>query len=200
MREIWIHYEGHRSLKQGLREFFQKLVGDTSLIKLIPGADRPLRDFFKGLRSDPDVHHMLLMDADTLFEQFGSGQPSELIKKRGDWRNDAQVSDDQLHFMVQLMEAWFFVDRSVLLNFYGSSGLLIDSLPKRKNSEDISKSEIVACLKRATENTSKGKYHKTAHAPTLLANLDPKLFTKHTAPRAKHFLDTLTQKLQHLAQ
>jgi hypothetical protein len=196
LREIWIHYEGHRSLKSGLREFFQKGIGDSARIKFIPGADRPLRDFFKGLRSDPDVHHILLMDADTLFEQFGSGLPTELVKKRGDWRNDAQVTDDQLHFMVQLMEAWFLVDKSVLVDFYGSSGFLIDSLPKRKNSEDISKSEIVASLKRATENTSKGKYHKTAHAPILLANLNPKLLTKQTAPHAKRLFDTLTQKLK----
>ncbi len=173
-------------------------MGDRARIKLIPGADRPLRDFFKGLRSDPEVHHIVLMDADTLFEQFDSGLPVELIKKRGDWRNDIQVSDDQLHFMVQLMEAWFLVDKSVLIDFYGSSEFLVNSLPKRKNSEDISKSEIVASLKHATENTSKGKYHKTLHAPTLLSNLNPKLFTKQTAPHAKRLFDTLTQKLQEI--
>lgn len=81
------------------------------------------------------------------------------------------LNDDRIHLMVQVMETWMVADPEALAAYYGQ-GFRANALPTRQDLEEKSKVEIVDALKRATEGTQKGRYHKTAHAD-LLAWIDP---------------------------
>ena len=91
------------------------------------------------------------------------------------WTRDgwdtADIGAQLLHLMVQTMEAWIVADADALNRYYGRSfnaGLL----PKAADLESVAKSEIDGSLRRATERTSKGRYHKTRHASDLLHRVD----------------------------
>lgn len=75
--------------------------------------------------------------------------------------------------MVQLMEAWFLADPAAMAAYYGR-GFRAAALEGPENVEDIPKKDVLAILERATRHTLKGAYHKTRHAPGILARVDPR--------------------------
>ena len=71
------------------------------------------------------------------------------------------------------MEAWFLADQDALRQYYGS-GFAVNRLPGDPTRvEVIPKSDAIRGLEDAARDTQKGKYHKTEHAPDLLAKVDP---------------------------
>lgn len=93
--------------------------------------------------------------------------------------------------MVQLMETWFLADRAALRAYYGSR-FRQDRLPGNPRVEDVSKDDVLRGLRRATEDTRKGVYHKTRHAPEILAHLDPG-WVRQAAPAC----DRLWRTIEH---
>jgi hypothetical protein len=59
------------------------------------------------------------------------------------------------------------------LGAYYGHGFHRAALDGPSNIELILKDEVLRSLKRATRGTSKGDYHKTAHAPEILKRIDP---------------------------
>ena len=96
--------------------------------------------------------------------------------------------------MVQTVESWLIADPEMLAEYYGKD-FRENALPKRKDVEAVDKDKVLASLKRATERTSKGKYHKTQHTPDLLERIRPEVVRQ----RAKH-CDRLFTSLEELAQ
>jgi Domain of unknown function (DUF4276) len=85
------------------------------------------------------------------------------------------LSDDlaeQVHLMVQCMEAWIVADPEALTRFY-KQNFNANRLSKRLNLEEESKADILAGLESATDSTQKGRYAKIRHASQLLAAIDP---------------------------
>jgi hypothetical protein len=70
------------------------------------------------------------------------------------------------------MEAWFLADREALTEFYGPE-FLAGSLPGQPNIEQIPKPALVPMLEHASQQSSKGPYHKTRHGFALLALINP---------------------------
>ncbi|QAT89139.1 hypothetical protein EJ065_7624 [Corallococcus coralloides] len=63
-------------------------------------------------------------------------------------------------------------DPKALQDFYGQ-GFSLASLPKTANVERIAKDTLEASLKKATQGTRKGEYHKVRHCSELLKQVDP---------------------------
>lgn len=94
----------------------------------------------------------------------------EHLQARDGW-DMADVGAGSVYLMVQTMEAWIVTDADALDRYYGQ-GFRAGLLPKAADLESVAKSEIERSLHRATEHTSKRKYHKIKHASDLLQRVD----------------------------
>ncbi len=166
---IYIYYEGDRKLQPGFRKFLDSLYQQGVKIRLVSTGGNPIADFVTGMKSNSNAVNILLKDSEGSTIQEALDQ----VKSHDHWDTGlaSQVADDQLHFMVQVMESWFLADRVSLHRFYGR-GFSENRLPGNLKIEEIPKDDVLRCLAAATEKTQKGKYHKTMHAPDLLARID----------------------------
>jgi hypothetical protein len=74
-----------------------------------------------------------------------------LGKKEGDkWPKPEGATDDQVHLMVQCMEAWFMADGEAVVEYF-DEGVKIAHLPALDNEdiEGISKEKIAVALGKA---------------------------------------------------
>ena len=91
------------------------------------------------------------------------------------------------------MEAWFLADRQTLASYYGER-FVSNALKPNPHVEEIPKADVLECLKQATRKTQKGAYHKTAHAPHILASLDPDKVRK-AAPECDRLFSEILAEL-----
>ena len=160
----YLYCEGHRDLRPG----FRKLLARFPHVKPIPcGNTQETEKTWKRQRSATTGTHLLLVDSD---------------------KRVLPPPSDSEFFMVQEMESWFFVDLEILRKYYGD-GFNPNSIPKRPVEEIPDAKE---CLKDATKNTKKGRYHEVQHGGDLLKLID--LETVRKAPN----LDRLVCRLEDL--
>jgi len=96
------------------------------------------------------------------------------------------VTDDQLHFMVQAMEAWLVADPEALASFYGQD-FRRGALPGQKDVEQIAKGDLASALDRATKDArTKGEYDKS-HGFELIGKIDPAKVRKASYHAARFF-------------
>lgn len=147
-------------------------------------------DFRAALRS-PGKYDFIVLLVDS--EGPVTTGPWQHLKKTPDnWDQPSGATDDQVHLMVQCMEAWFLADKESLAAYYGN-GFNQKSLPARPDIENIAKNDISNSLKNATRSgVSKGEYSKGRHSFDILGLIDP---TKVIAasPHAKRLVDTLNE-------
>jgi hypothetical protein len=140
--EIRIYFEGDESLRRGFHQFFQK----------IRDAARQSRCGFRpiacGARAARD------------FDIAKRMHPQACNILLVDMENPTGTAPPNVFWMVQLMEAWFLADPDSLSNYYG------------QGFQASAKQDVYNSLRQATRSTRKGRYHKTRHAPDLLAMLD----------------------------
>jgi hypothetical protein len=198
-QEIRIYIEGggdtnntKRTLRQGLDEFFkdiQTLAKQKKIaFSIIPcGSDESsFRNFQRALQSHPDAFNVLVVDSDTAV----TTTPRQHLN-RWDLSN---VSDDQIHLMVQIMESWYLAHIDALKDFYGQ-GFQENSLPKNPKVEEIPKNDVYDGLIKATKNTSKKTYNKILHASEILKKLQASKVQK-AAPHCEKLFRTLKEKIK----
>lgn len=172
MSQIRVYFEGNPGLKRPLQIFLEK--ADPHLkdrIKPIPGRGRDdaIYDFLLSVSRDPNLNHLLLIDR----EGPDDGHLFDKLTREGSWRPRKVVpAERQVGWMVQIMEAWFLADKEVLHAYYGSD-LQANALPLNPRVEEIPKADVLRGLKAATLRSTKGAYHKGAHASRILEKLDP---------------------------
>ncbi|HAN79037.1 MAG TPA: hypothetical protein DCQ31_15340 [Bacteroidales bacterium] len=101
----------------------------------------------------------------------------DLDKPENERENDLKELElldvkDNVFYMIQEMESWFLSQPDVLDKFYGvdkNKKQVSDKIPKKKPADIEHPDEV---LKRITENSQKGEYHKIKHAVELLKLLD----------------------------
>ena len=173
--EIQIFIEGDKALLNGLRTFLKSAIDAAQhqriKFKMVAGgsANETVRNFMRGVRRNPNSFNILLVDSD----RPDNGDLIASVKDRRTWDNQtgANVQDDQIHFMVQVMESWFLADKDALTRYYGQ-GFQPNRLPRNPNVEQVMANDAISGLENATRPTRKGKYHKTRHAPDLLRQID----------------------------
>lgn len=196
MREIRIHFEGDRRLRRGFHEFFGELIRDARQrwirFELIPCGGRAVRDFMNALRAHPAALNLLLVDCE--------GPPAHCViqrlRRRSDWKppRGTVVGDNRVFRMIELMESWFLADQAALAGYYGR-GFNAKRLPGESAVQAIPKDRVLLSLKAATRTCDKGYYGKTAHAPELLAGLDPGR-VRAASPECQRLFDELHRALQ----
>lgn len=162
-----------------------------SRLRVIPCGPRisAFEDFKTALKTHPDALTILLVDS----EAAVTGEVLDHLRSQDRWDVDG-LSEEQAHLMVQTVESWLIADPETLAEYYGKD-FRENALPKRKDVEAVDKKTVLSSLERATEKTSKGKYHKTRHTPDLLERIRPEVVRR----RAKH-CDRLFTSLEKVAQ
>jgi hypothetical protein len=160
MVKIMLFIEGTKDdtngdLRRGFSKLLaQKLEGRMPRIKMGNGVSTTVKAFCHNKMSESAI---LLIDLD--------GPSSERSQKLTDYK--LQPHQEDVFFMIQEMEAWFFSQPEVLCNFYGSA---ISTKIPSKNAEDII--NPARELMKITRLISKQPYHKVKHGVRLLERLD----------------------------
>ena len=206
---IQIYYEGHDTLGRGFRKFFAPILWTARQrrisFRLINGGSREntVSDFLTAVRTsegDADTLDILLVDSEGPTD---SNDPHydrlrQALQNTPHWQRERRgvtVQPNQFHWMVQVMEAWFLADRDALRDCYGRQ-FNTQRLPGQPTTvESIPKDDVLRGLTRATERTQKGQYHKTRHAPDLLASVDAGK-VRQAAPACDRLFTTLERVLQ----
>ena len=175
MKEVRLYFEGDSALRSGFREFFS---GRTP-IRLVATNGTPIQDYEDGIRSHPDAVNLLLLDSDDL--------PERRLRLSA-W------PADRVFWRIRLMESWFLADKESLKRFY-QRDFNEAALPPARNVETIPKRDVEYGLKEFSRRTQKGPYHKTKHAPAILALIDSSLVRSAAAD-----CDRLFQVLESLAE
>ncbi len=191
MTEVRIYVEGggdSRDSKEALRRGFRQLFHNAGVSVQVVACgrrDKAYKDWKLALDSHSDAVNLLLVDS----EGPVTGDTTPWKHLRGTW--DLPLgTEERCHLMVQLMESWFLADPAALSAYYGQH-FGVGGLPGRENVEEIPKSDVERSLKRATEKTQKGEYHKIRHAADLLGRIDPARVRKR-APHCERLFKTLT--------
>jgi hypothetical protein len=202
MVAAYLYVEGggdSKALRSACREGFRKLLERAGLQGRMPrivacgGRSEAFADFCTAVRQGESLC-VLLVDAEA---PITVNSAWDHVKTRpGDgWDKPDGVDDDQLHLMVQCMEAWFLADRPAINTFFGQ-GFQESALPAvTAVSENVAKTDLYARLTQATRNTkTKGTYGKGEHSFKLLATLDPAL-VRSASPWAERFFSALERLL-----
>jgi hypothetical protein len=172
--------------------FFEKLLGDRARPRIIPSGsrDEAYRDFCRSLANDPDTFPVLLVDSEDPVPA-GKTARAHLRDRDPHWTNT--MPDEQVHLMVQCMEAWFLADIPAVARYYGHE-FKESALPRNPNIEEIPKRDVMNGLDRASGATSKGPYHKTKHGFDILERIDPSA-VRQRSPFADALFTVLLAKL-----
>ena len=189
MDEIRIYFEGAPALKPGFAKFFEELRA-CARAKGIPfrpvaGGGRVVQDFGIAIRRHRSAWNILLKDSE------GPLAPDASITLCRQQHWDTSHADS-IFWMVEMMESWFHADKEMLGKFYRD--LKVNALKPNPNVEEISKRDLELGLKAATKDTTKGTYHKTAHAPKLLEMIRPEK-VRAAAPNCDRFFRTVSEGL-----
>ena len=182
--------------RRGFSNFFQKAGMEHHKPSVIAsGSRRSAFDDFRAAvhRAKKDEFIVLLVDSEDPIAAGSS--PWQHLKARDSWNQPSDATDDQVHLMVQCMEAWFLADKDCLIAYYGN-GFNQNALPARQDIENIAKNDVLNGLKNATRSgVSKGEYGKGQHSFDILAQIDPvKIAT--ASPHAKRLVKTLKAKVE----
>lgn len=187
---------GRAAIRRGFGEFLRELRNLARQRRIRWGIvacgtrGRALKAFSKALQEGTHAFNVLLVDS----EGPVSAAPWEHLAQRDEWKKPEDATQDQCHLMVQVMEAWLVADPDALAEFYGKD-LGKKALTLRENVEEVAKDKVLALLKRATSNTTKGRYRKIFHGAKLLALIDQKK-VRGRAPHCERLFKSLTAVLQ----
>jgi hypothetical protein len=187
--ELRIYFEGDRRLRPGFHEFFKEIrevaFARRCYVKLVDTDGTPVADFLTALKANPDAWNVLLLDSDAP----NNTSLSEFLRSKGLERSH----QESVFWMVQIMETWFLSDIDSLAKYYGG-GFRSDGLRGNPQVEQIPKADVLSRLKGATRDTQSGEYHKTRHAPRLLAMISPSV-VRRAAPNCERMFGMILAKL-----
>lgn len=189
--EIRIYFEGDFRLRPSFSQFLETIrnIARSRRMKFRPiaGGGNAISDYAKAVLNHSDSINVLLIDSDHLDD---GTLIEKLRNNRRDWPfHSGSIEEENVHFMVQVMESWFLADRTALRSYFGSS-FLERRLPQNPDIEAIPKDDVLNGLRNSSRPTTKGTYHKTKHAPDLLARIDPTK-VQIASPSCKGLFDAL---------
>lgn len=180
--------------RRGFSEFVRKAGLEGRMPRVVAcGGRRRAFDSFRTAHENAGSsdYPMLLVDSEA---PVTAKDPWDRVRRRrGDeWERPAGASVDQLHFMVQAMEAWFHADKGALQEYYGKD-FRADALSPRSDIEGVAKKALLDGLKQATKECLKGEYSKGEHSFEIVERIDPKKAAA-ASEWARRFVDMLKRK------
>jgi hypothetical protein len=180
--------------RKGFSQFLERAGFKGRMPRIVAcGGRKSAFDFFKKSHEDARENELaiLLVDSETPFRQES---PWDHVQDReGDgWDRPTSATDEQLHLMVQAMEAWFYADKEAVERYY-QRGFRMAGLGRRADIENISTADLFAGLERATKDCQKGGYSKGEHSFGILGMIDPQR-VRTASPQADRllvFLDSI---------
>jgi hypothetical protein len=185
VEEVRIYFEGDPALREGFREFFRELEKAIGVpLQLIAGKARSIQAFLLALEGHPSALNVLLIDS----EQPDDGKLFQTICRP---QGIGHQSKETVFWMVQCMESWFLADVAALKTYY-AQGFNEKALAGNPKVEEISKADVLDRLKRASEGTTKGRYHKTKHAPQILKLIQAE-HVRSAAPNCNRLFESVVR-------
>ncbi len=178
-----------RKLREGFKAFFQNAKLSGRLPAVVPcGSRNAAFDRFKtSVRANKTgVTPMLLVDSEG---PVSKGQNPWQHLRRDNWDKPDGTTEDHVHLMVECMESWFLGDKDAVAKYYGKN-FKSKVLSSNAHPEQVDKDKVLAGLKNATRNTTKGAYSKGKHSFDILAAIDPAA-VRRECPHAERLLRTL---------
>ena len=191
--EIRIYLEGAKQLAPAMSQFLSEVRGAAGRkrcrFKVVACRDSAttVKDFCFALDDHPDAWNLLLVDSDGPYSE----QLLTTLKQREYWNPPHGAGDvnTSVFWMVQVMETWFLADPEALVAYY-KAGFRRKALKPNPEVEQIPKDDVLSSLDAATKESSKGRYHKTRHAPQILMRLKPNT-VRESAPSCRRLFDAL---------
>lgn len=202
--KITIYVEGggdRKDLRAKCREGFTRFFEKAGFAGRMPGIVAcgsrmdAFRRFSTGIsQANEGDFIVLLVDSEAPVRTEHRERPWLHVRDReGDqWEKPPSAEEENLHLMVQCMEAWFFADKAALGAYFGKD-FQVSALGNVQNVETISKHDLFEKLKRATQRTKKGAYGKGKDSFELLGRIDP-VKIRNGSFFADRLIATLDQK------
>jgi len=158
--------------RKAFAEFFRRAGIQRGTLSIIPcGGRRHAYDAFRTAVTIAGEHRPIIL-IDSEAPVTNPAYPWRHVANRDRWARPRGVTNHQIHFMAQAMEAWFHADKESLKKYYGQH-FKKAALSPRTNVEEIPKADLFNGLKRATKNCQKGEYSKGQHSFDILGRIDP---------------------------
>ena len=177
--------------RQGFSKFLERsgLRGHMPRVVACGGRSQAFDSFRTSLQNArPGEHPLLLVDSEDVVQ----GTPWEHVRIHDSWDRPVSALDEQLHFMVQAMEAWFHADKNTLERYYGDN-FHPGALSQRQDVDNIPKRDLFTGLQAATRDCQKGEYSKGDHSFEILARIDPARVRNASPNYGARFLDKLSR-------
>ncbi len=160
--------------RKGFRLFFEKCGLSGRMPGVVRcGGRKQAYDRFRTAHETAEPREFPILLVDSEGPANGSAPWEHVARRDGDsWQRPASASDDQLHLMIQAMEAWFYADKDALQQFYGQD-FRMAALSQQPNIEEIPKQDLFDDLQQATKACQKGGYSKGGHSFQVLAQINP---------------------------
>jgi hypothetical protein len=178
--------------RRGFRKFLEKAGLQNRMPAIVAcGGRRRAYDSFRTSHESVGQNDLpiLLVDSETPVAQT---DPWEHVRLRAEdrWPRPISASEDQIHLMVQAMEAWFHADREGLQKYFGQ-GFRLSALRARPDIDNIPKADLFGGMQMATRDClKKGEYSKGQHSFEILGLIDPAK-VRASSPHAERLLTTL---------
>jgi citrate synthase len=149
-------------------------------------------------QSSKDELILLLVDSEGPVKSETADKKQNAIERKNhlserDRWDLKDIPPQNIHLMIQCMEAWIVADAEALIAYY-QKDFHQNKLPNRTNLEEEPKESVYKKLAEATRDTKKGEYGKIKHASQLLALIDPAKVASR-CPRFKTFAEWLNAQI-----
>lgn len=178
---------GRRLVRQAFSQFLREFQGNMPRIIACGSREETYQNFLRAVKTYPDTFVILLVDAECAVV---SSSTQHLMQHDG-WAFRG-INDDQVHLMVQAVEAWLIADREALKAYYGQE-FNENALPTRPP-EDIPKNDLKSALARAARNTAREGYHEIQDCPKILRMLDPRV-VRSKCPHCRDLFNAICDAL-----
>ncbi len=182
-----------KALRTACRRGFAELLSKAGLAGRMPriiacgSRTDAYRDFCTAVRMTQHGVAVLLVDSEDPVN--ATTDPWAHLRGRDGWHRPRGAGVDACHLMVECMEAWFLADRQALVGTYGPR-FRVGALPRKRQVEQIAKSDVFRTLEQATRDSRRGPYRKGEQSFLVLERLDPARL-EQAAPHARRFFDAL---------
>jgi hypothetical protein len=180
--------------RRGFSEFFRKAgLERPRRPSVVPcGGRRQAYDAFLTAHANAEPGSLKILLVDSEAPVVGNDPWAHVRLRPGDgWLRPDGATQNQLHFMVQAMEAWFYADKDELREYF-RQGFHPGALSQRLDVENIPKADLFSGLERATRHSDKGEYSKGGDSFEILARINPAR-VRAVAKHAERLLGVLDQ-------